>query len=180
MSEQKREGDDAEAESKASPKFLASFASARAPRYEAPQPERLAYVAEVETRQGAYMAASGTLTQFNAIIAAIHGSILAGATDVLLKSAIATGLLLHVLAAFVLCWAARPMSDKFSPREAYLRRADPIAAAMAGGHRHADDTFRNYRRGWRVTLLAVAVSSATAILFVLHAFGISVVGLSTG
>jgi hypothetical protein len=32
-----------------------------------------------ETRHGAYMAASGTLTQFNAIIAAIHGSILTSA-----------------------------------------------------------------------------------------------------
>jgi hypothetical protein len=35
-------------------------------------------------------------------------------------------------------------------------------------------TLRNYRRGWRLTLLALAASAVGAGLFVLHAFGITV------
>ena len=33
--------------------------------------------------------------------------------------------------------------------------------------------FRNYRRGWRLTLIALAASSVAASLFVLHMFGIT-------
>jgi hypothetical protein len=71
--------------------------------------------AGVSTQQGMYLTASGSLIQFNAIMAAIHGSALAIADHTLTKGAFTCALLLHVLAAFVLCWAARPITQAPSP-----------------------------------------------------------------
>jgi hypothetical protein len=124
--------------------------------------------ADISAQQGMYLTASGSLIQFNAIMAAIHGSALAIADHTLTKGAFSSALLLHVLAAFVLCWAARPITDAPST----VRGA---ARAYADNLRHADDTFRNYRRGWRMTLLALIASAAAASLFVLRAFGVSLV-----
>lgn len=44
--------------------------------------------------------------------------------------------------------------------------------ALMESHTLTDDTFRNYRRGWRMTLVALAVSTVVAVLFVLHTSGV--------
>jgi hypothetical protein len=111
-----------------------------------------------------YATASGTLTQFNAILVGLNGVALPTGTGVA-KILFAVGLLTHVAAAFVLCWAARPVVEK-------LTGAQPIQTAMSH-YRHTDDTFRNYRRGWRMTLLALGVSALAASLFVLQSFGLT-------
>ena len=121
-----------------------------------------ALLAGIETRHGMYLAASGTLTQFNAIVAAIQGSALSS-SDGALKLAIAAALLIHVLAAFVLCWAARPVKEGGD------------ALSLTSSYKRTDDTFRNYRRGWRTTLLALTVSFGVLILFLLQSFGVNVV-----
>jgi hypothetical protein len=151
---------------------MASFASWQASHLAEPslagesgysEPAAQTYLSAAEARQGLYAAGSGTLTQFNAIMAAIHGSVLASGAQGLLKASSATALLLHVLAAFILCWAARPID-----RPRYTEGADVVDT-----YRNTADTFRNYRRGWRVTLVALIVSSVAAGLFVLNAFGIT-------
>ena len=118
------------------------------------------YITATELRQAMHLTVSGTLTQFNAIVAAVLGAAMLPAGLDAIKIVVASALLLHVLAAFMLCWAARPTAEPsgiggFAPLEAYHR---------------ASDTFANYRRGWFMTLLALAVSSIAACLFVLHAF----------
>ena len=113
-------------------------------------------------QQGVYLSASGALIQFNAIVAAIQGSLLTFSVDLPLKAGAAGALLLHVLAAFFLCWAARPITTR--PRR---------GLSIVDDYRHANDTFRNYRRGWFMTLLALIGSALSAALFVLHAFGIA-------
>jgi hypothetical protein len=120
--------------------------------------------AAADRQQSAYLTASGTLTQFNAIMAAIQGSVLASTGDGLLKIVVASALFLHVLAAFALCWAARPIVE--TPNS--IR-----GPSLVDDHWYALDTFRNYRRGWRMTLIALSVSSVAAGLYVLLAFGIS-------
>jgi hypothetical protein len=117
--------------------------------------------ADSRQRQGVYLTASGTLVQFNAIVAAIQGSTIASGVQGLLKLMAAGGLALHVLGAVVLCWAVRPVVDSTEQSRVRLDR-----------YIDATDRVMNYRSGWRVTLLALAVSSATAALFVLHAFGV--------
>lgn len=112
------------------------------------------YIARAEKRQSDYLAASGTLTQFNAIMAAVHAAALSTA-DGPLKYPSATALLLHVSAAFMLCWAARPIDPD---RNAIFRNA------VVDHYIWTNDTFRNYRRGWRLTLAAVGISSLAAIL----------------
>jgi hypothetical protein len=127
------------------------------------------YKAANERQQGLYLAASGTLMQLNAIVAGILGVLLASTERGLLKSAVAIALVLHVISAFLLCWAARPVGgrDDFGSRN--------TAMAVVDSYKRTDDTFRNYRRGWRITLLALVASSSAAGLFVLHTFGVSVV-----
>jgi hypothetical protein len=126
------------------------------------------YEAASARQQGLYLAASGTLMQLNAIVAGILGVLLVSAEKGLLKTAVAIALSLHVLAAFVLCWAARPVGEQ----EEY--GTPRTAMTVVYSYARADDTFRHYRRGWRLTLLALAISSAAAGLFLLHAFGIAV------
>jgi hypothetical protein len=112
--------------------------------------------------QGVYLAASGALLQFNAIIAAIHGFNIAVGSQGLLKAMAAGALLLHVLAALVLCWAVRPIVETPSAGRGAL---GGFVASYRG------NALQNYQRGWRMTLLALTVSAAAAALFVLHAFG---------
>jgi len=120
--------------------------------------------AELDGRQGIYLAASGTLTQFNAILAAVQGAALTAVEAGALKAAIVAALVSHILAAFFLCWAARPVDG--APRQT-------AAMALMESHTLTDDTFRNYRHGWRMTLVALAISTVVAVLFVLHTSGVS-------
>jgi hypothetical protein len=119
---------------------------------------------EIEARHCSYLAASGTLTQFNGILAAA----LAGALAMLelgsLKFAFGAALVLHALASAVLCWTARPIERKREPT--------PTMALFA---RVAlvDHTFRNYRRGWRITMLALALTAIAGVLLGLQILGIS-------
>lgn len=114
------------------------------------------------TAQGNYTTATGTLTQFNGIMAAVLSVAMAGG-DASLKIAASCSVLLHVLAAFQLCWAARPLEPE---------RARSQIMALFTSESLVNDTFKHYRRGWRFTLVALAVSSATLALFVLSAAGI--------
>lgn len=119
-----------------------------------------------DIQQSTYLAASSGLIQFNAIVAAIQGSLLTFGGDAASKTAAAGALLLHVLAAFLLCWAARPIEDAPSTVRG-------MSFAALDDYRHASHTFRNYRRGWRMTLLALSVSSSAAALFALNSFGVA-------
>ena len=121
-------------------------------------------LAELDGRQGNYLAASGTLTQFNAILAAVQGAALTTVEAGALKAVIIAALVSHIVAAFFLCWAARPVDG--APRQT-------AAMALMESHTLADDTFRNYRHGWRMTLVALAISTVVAVLFVLHTSGVS-------
>ena len=75
----------------------------------------------------------------------------------------AVALVLHVLAAFLLCWAARPI-DQPPATEAKF--------AIYHIRKDAQDTFKNYRRGWRLTIFALVASSAAVLVFLLQEFGI--------
>lgn len=107
-------------------------------------------------QHGLYLTASGTLMQLNAIVAAIFGAVLPSAETSSIKSLFTIALLLHVVAAVTLCWAARPTS------------------AEVGDHTQTVDTFRNYRRGWRMTLLALLTSAVAAGFFVLGSLGVTI------
>jgi hypothetical protein len=120
-------------------------------------------LAELDGRQGIYLAASGTLIQFNAILAAVHGAALTTVEVGALKAVMIAALVSHILAAFFLCWAARPVDG--APTQT-------AAMALMESHTLTDDTFRYYRRGWRMTLVALAVSTVVAVLFVLHTSGV--------
>lgn len=117
-----------------------------------------------------YLSASGSLLQFNAITAAIQALLLSFNVDAPLRSAAAVAVTLHVLAAFTLCWAARPIVEHPSTVP---------GVSIADDHRHAAKTFRNYRRGWRMTLLALAASSLAAATFVLNSFGVAASDLAS-
>jgi hypothetical protein len=103
---------------------------------------------DANARHGMYLTAAGTLTQFNAVMAAIHSAAFASIASGTLRTALGAALAFHALAAFVLCWAARP-----------------IASAKVSAFKLADDTFRNYRRGWRVTVVAMLLTAAALGVF---------------
>jgi len=119
---------------------------------------------EFEARQGSYLTASGTLTQFNGILAAALAGALATLELGSLKLAFSAALVLHVLASAVLCWAARPISPRREPTPTMAFFAQVALV---------DHTFRNYRRGWRITMLALAVTAIAGILLGLQILGIS-------
>ena len=127
----------------------------------------------IEARHGLYLAAGGTLIQFNAVMAAILLSAFTS-SDGLLKGLVTAALLAHVLAAFLLCWSARPVDETAGLRAAAEWSLDDAIAsvqqAASLNARRATDTFRNYRRGWRTTLLAITVSTGAVILFLLQSF----------
>lgn len=124
------------------------------------KPDRAA-AHEYDTAQSAYLTASGTLTQFNAIVAAIQAAAFSATTGPL-RVAVAIALVLHVLSAYLLCWAARPIE----PHRASDSRMTLIQARL-----HVHDTFKNYRRGWRITMLALCMSCAALIFYVLNELG---------
>lgn len=121
-------------------------------------------LADIEARQGIYLAASGTLTQFNGILAAVLAGALATLELGSLKVAFSAALVMHVLAAAVLYWAARPIATKREPM--------PITAFFAQ-IKLVDHTFRNYQRGWRITMLALTVSAIAGAFLGLQILGIS-------
>ena len=116
--------------------------------------------------QADYIAASGNLSQFNALMSAALTTSISSTTGHL-RLAVVGALLLHVLACLSLCWAARPVSGERS-------RTTPSRA-----HRElAEDTFKNYRRGWRVTMLGVIASSLALGLYLGQMFGIVILPIS--
>jgi hypothetical protein len=119
---------------------------------------------EIETRQGSYLAASGTLTQFNGIFAAALAAALATLELGSLKFAFSAALLLHVLASVILCWSARPITPKHEPTPTMAFFAQVALV---------DRTFRSYRRGWRLTMLALGVTAIAGALLGLKILGIS-------
>jgi hypothetical protein len=125
------------------------------------RPHRLA---DMETREGIYLAASGTLSQFNCVLAATLTGALATLTLGSLSIAFTVALVLHVRAAAVLFWAARPKVPKREPTPtmAFIRQVALV-----------DHTFRNYQRGWRLTLLALVATACAGVLWGLQIFGIS-------
>ncbi len=102
--------------------------------------------------QGMYLAASGTLTQFNAIMAALLTAALSLDVSPPVKAVIGLALAGHAAAGFLLCWAARPIaSADCAPR----LTADRLLLR----------SLINYRRGWRATMLALTLSAlALAVL----------------
>lgn len=95
--------------------------------------------------QSMYLAASGTLTQVNAILAALLTGALPLADTLAAKIVIGVALAGHAVAGSLLCWAARPVANADgSPRV----RADEMLLRA----------FTNYRRGWRATMMALVVS----------------------
>ena len=149
-------------EAEYSPEALASFVSVAATHHSDPSlgtrsaEATGSALAAYRGAQDSYLAAGGTLTQFNAIMVAVAGAAMAGA-DGPLKLAIALALVLHVGAAFLLCWAARPVKSD---------RARSASMALMTTIEMTDDTFRNYRLGWRITMLAMLVSSVSVALYV--------------
>ena len=121
-------------------------------------------LADIESRQGNYLAVSGTLTQFNGILAAALGGALATLQLGSLKFAFSAALVLHVLAAAVLCWAARPMATKREPTPT-MTYIGQVALVV--------QTFLNYQRGWRMTMLALLVTAIAGALLGLQILGIS-------
>ena len=119
---------------------------------------------EIEARQGSYLAASGSLTQFNGILAAALAGALATLELGSLRFAFSAALVLHVLASAVLCWTARPIDRKREPTPTMAFFAQVALV---------DHTFRNYRRGWRITMLALALTAVAGVLLGLQILGIS-------
>jgi hypothetical protein len=120
--------------------------------------------------QGLYFTASGTLTQFNAVAVAILAAAIA-ATGGPAKIVAVGALALHVLAAFLLCWAARPIDYQPTSLDAWVRFEQS----------NSEDSFRSYRRGWRMTLLALFASTVALTTFVFQSFDrpLSLRGLTT-
>jgi hypothetical protein len=125
------------------------------------QPHRLA---DMQTREGIYLAASGTLSQFNSVLAAALTGALATLTLGSLSIALTAALVLHMWAAAVLFWAARPKVPKREPTPtmAFIRQVAVV-----------DHTFRKYQRGWRLTLLALIATAISGVLLGFQILGIS-------
>ena len=65
----------------------------------------------------------------------------------------------YIAAAFLLCWAARPV---------HADRARSASMALMATIEMADDTFKNYRRGWRMTMMAMVASSVSVALYIVQ------------
>ena len=116
---------------------------------------------DIERRQAIYLTASGTLTQFNAILAAILCAALFTVELMLpLKISVVTALALHVFAAFLLCWAARPIAAPASAAKWQWQRQQMEweLRELRETYKDAQRAFNNYRRGWRMTLLALTAT----------------------
>lgn len=121
---------------------------------------------EYDTAQSAYLAASGTLTQFNALVVAVQAAAFS-ATAGGLRTMVAIALLLHLVSAFLLCWAARPGKPS---------KAADIKIGLLQARLHVVDTYKNYRRGWRSTMIALCASTAALLAYGLIALGVSIPG----
>ena len=110
--------------------------------------------------QAMYLTAGGTLTQFNAIVVAILAGGVSTAENATLRTLSAVAMMLHVLAALILCWSGRPVVPQ------------AVRYRFGGRQQYVEDTFRNFRRGWRTTLLALVASALVAIYFVAQATGV--------
>ena len=95
--------------------------------------------------QGMYLAASGTLTQFNAILAALLTAALSLDVSPPVTAVIGLALAGHAVAGFLLCWAARPI-------------ANPDGTPRLTAEQLLLRSLINYRRGWRATMSALALS----------------------
>ena len=113
-----------------------------------------------EAAQGVYLSALGSLIQFNAIMTAVCGAALTSTTGIL-KPASGIALTLHVIAAFLLCWAARPVDGG---------RAETHALALFNAVQDTHHTFRSYLRGWRATMVAMVASAAVIGLYMYESF----------
>lgn len=117
-------------------------------------------IPDLNALQGLFLTACGTLIQFNAIMAAINGGAVTTSSGAL-KTVSAVALVLHVIAAFMLCWAARPIPG-----------ARALNAKIAQTNRllSANDTYYGYRRGWMLTLVAMLASIGVLSLFLYESF----------
>lgn len=120
-------------------------------------------VAELDARQGVYLSASGTLVQFNAIMAGMLGAAMSLSFPIPLRIILAAPLLMHTMAALLLCWSARPVTRSINTTAAKF---------LSSQQNDVDDTFRNYRRGWRMTMVAVFLSVFAASSYVLNVLGV--------
>jgi hypothetical protein len=108
--------------------------------------------------QGMYLAASGTLTQFNAIMAALLTAALSLDVSLPVKAVIGLALAGHAAAGFLLCWAARPIANSDgTPR----LTADRLLLR----------SLINYRRGWRATMLALTLSALALVVLAWQQLG---------
>lgn len=93
-----------------------------------------------------HASAAGTLTQFNAIVAGLSGAFASQVGSPTGRGLLATSVALHTIAAFVLCFALRPVSIRPGSQDKLL-----------------GDTVFFYRLGWRATLLALAVTLSASL-----------------
>jgi hypothetical protein len=96
-----------------------------------------------------YASGAGTLTQLNAIIIALDSGLFSQTMPAAIKATIVVALMLHILAAFMLCFALRPQSGAELPQQLLV------------------DTISKYKAGWRTTLAAMAISAMALVWFVL-------------
>ncbi len=150
-------------------------------------------VQRIDTFQSLYLTASGTLTQFNAIMVAAQTTVFTASVDVPLKAVIGASLFLHIAAALLLCWAARPVGastqsfpDVPAGLMARIDKGDRTAMQevvswidaqeRAFSYQQAMDlaihTAKLYRRGWRTSMCAITLSAVSFVAFLLQAAGI--------
>ncbi len=113
-----------------------------------------------EPEQANYLAAAGTLMQFNALVATLLAAALAMTASATLRIAIVLALIVHTVAALLLCWAVRPIGG--GDAAARRRSSEGLAA----------DTFHNYRRGWRATMFAICLTTGVLCLITADVVGI--------
>lgn len=114
--------------------------------------------------QGMYLAASGTLTQVNAILAALLIAALPSAHTLATKIVVGLAVAGHAIAGSLLCWAARPVANADgTPR---VTAADMLQRA-----------FTSYRRGWLATMLALVLSLLALALLAWQQIGADLLAL---
>ena len=110
--------------------------------------------AEIFAQHGMYVAGSGNLLQFNSIMSAILAATVSTVELQPVRAVATIAMLLHVTAAIVFCWATRPIYPKTALDRMYQTH-----------ERLANDTFKVYRKGWRLTMVGAAVSAIALLSF---------------